>query len=119
MARTDLTPITIPTRWSTTPVALTWTAADVSNGNQFTLSGDEIVLVHNNDVGAQTITVTSSPDPYGRSADIDAVSIPAGEYRVLQRFPVDGWQQSDGKLYIDASDADVRFAVIKLPSGSA
>ena len=118
MARTDLTPITIPTRWSVTPIALTWTAADAVNGNQFTLSGDEVVLVRNDDAGAQTVTVTSTPDFLGRSGDIDAVSIPAGEYRVLQRFPVEGWQQNDGKLYLSASSANIFFAVIKLPSGS-
>lgn len=119
MARTELTPITAPTRWSITPVELEWTAADAVNGNQFTLTGVEVLLVHNSSGGALTVTVTSAADPYGRSSDIDAHSIPASEYRVLQRFPVDGWQQNDGKLYVDGSAAGILFAVIRLPSGSA
>lgn len=119
MARTEVTPITIPTRFSTTPVELVWVAADVANGNQFTLTGDEILLARNDAAGAQTVTVASFADAFGRIGDIDAHSIDPGEYRVLQRFPVEGWQQNDGKLYVNASDAGVFLAVIRLPGGSA
>lgn len=96
-----------------TPVTATFTFADVVNGNEFRNTGREFVVVQNNDAGAQTVTVTSQPHSRtGRLGHITAASIPAAAYRVFQVFPPDGWA-TGGVTLISASDADVRFAVLR------
>ena len=114
MARTALTPIDCPLQWATTPATLTWTAADNVNGNEFTWTGKEILLVRNDDVGAQLVTIDSVPDPYTREGD-QTQSVPAGAYRIFgSPFPSTGWLQADGKIYVDAASANVMLAVITI-----
>lgn len=114
MARTNLTPIDAPGCYGADPAALAWAAADVANKNQVTLTGREIVLAHNSGAVAHTITVTSAQDPYKRTGDVTA-QIPAGEYRVFGPVALDGWMQSDGRLYLEADHAEILFAILRLP----
>ena len=114
MARTALTPIDAPASYATGGAALTWTAADPTNKNEVILTGREILLARNDDAAAQTVTVHSVGDPYSRTGDASR-EIAAGEYGVFQMFPTCGWQQSNGKLNIDAASANVKFAVLRLP----
>lgn len=79
------------------------------------LTGKEILLVHNANAGAQTVTISSVVDPYKRTGDITTYSVGIGEYAAFPPFPKDGWAQSDGYLYFAASAADVNFAVLRLP----
>lgn len=90
-------------------------AADVANKEQVALTGREIVLVRNDDVGAQTVTFTSTPDEKGRSGDITAYSVGAGETAMFGPFGLKGWQQADGNLYFEASDAGMMIAVVRTP----
>lgn len=120
MARTALTPQSLPGSTPSLPLAadsadITWTAADNVNGNDVPHTGREIVLVRNDNVGAQTVTITSVADPYNRTGDITTYSVGIGEYAAFGPFDVAGWKQADGKLYLDASAADVFFAVLRLP----
>lgn len=116
MPRTALTVVELPTPYVTTgPVDPGLAASDEINGNDFDLTGEEIVIVRNVNVGAQTITITSAPSPITkRVANITAISIPADAVRVFQKFTVAGWRQTDGKLYIDTSHADVEVAVVRI-----
>lgn len=91
------------------------TAADVANKNQFVAGGNDLVIAQNTDVAAQTVTITSAPDPYGRIKDIASYSIPAGGIAIFGPFPVLGWQQPDGRIYLEASSANVQFGVVELP----
>lgn len=116
MARTDLTKTNATVGgYPTAGVAITMTAADTVNQNQFAAQGQDLVIAHNTGVTGHTVTITSAADPYGRTGDITAESIAAGEYRVYGPFPRIGWEQSDGKFYLEANDAEVKFGVIKLP----
>lgn len=115
MARTDLTAIAAPGSYATSGTAITWTAADATNGNQFTLTGKQLVLVYNSDTSAHSVTVTSSADEYGRSGDITAESVAAGAYKMFGPFKLPGWVQTDGNLYLSADSATISFAVITLP----
>lgn len=128
MARTAVTPIVPPGKYPTLPLsalaaAFSFTAADVPNGNQAPSTGREILLVRNTDAAPQTVTVTSSPDLLSRSGDIAAYSLPIGsvnpQFAVLGPFPVSGWKQPDGNLYFSGSSANIAFAVVQLPAGSA
>jgi hypothetical protein len=113
MARTALTAIVCGGPWDYDGVALTWTAADAALKNQVTLTGREIVLVDNTNVGAQTVTFTSVADPYGRTKDM-SFSIPAANKRIFGPFTRQGWD-SGGQLLIDCAAADVMLCVLRLP----
>lgn len=114
---TALTKTTAPGSYPTDGVAITFTAADAVNKDQFVMSGDDLLLVHNTHGSTgYTFTITSIADPHGRTADIATEAIAAGVVRVLGPFKNKvGWVQSDGNLYLEANNAAVKFAVIKLP----
>lgn len=117
MAKTTLSPIAMPGPYAIAPSTLAWTAADVAEGNQFASTGKEILLARNADVtNPHNVTITSTPEPVtGRTGHITNYSIPASEFRVFQLFPVVGWKQNDGFIYVTADSAQIEFAVLRLP----
>lgn len=115
MARTILTKDTAPGTNAAIGKVLTETVWDNVNGNRFVATGKELVVAHNTDVGAQTVSVTSVADPYGRTGNITTFSIPAGSIAVFGPFNVQGWQQADGYIYLDAAVVAVKFAILVLP----
>lgn len=91
-------------------------AADVANKNQFPYSGREIIIARNSGGTANTVTLTSNPDEHGRSGDITAYSIPAGDVFVFNAIGgLDGWKQADGMFYLEASNVAVLFTIVSLP----
>lgn len=117
MARTPITPEILPVEFPLTEEVLGWTNADVANGNAFTWTGKEILLVWNSDgavarnVTIQSVAVNGRLDPKHNIAQ----SIPFGEYRVYN-FRGQGWKQSaDGFVYVSGDNAAVRFVVLRLP----
>lgn len=124
MAELSLTPQTLVGKYPATPLSandadITFTAsgADYADGAAFPHTGKEIILVRNDNVGAQTITISSVVDEKKRSGDITTYSIGAGEYAAFGPFPVDGWRQADGDMNIEFSEADLYVAILRLPSG--
>jgi len=115
MARTTLTPTLAPKGYGTAGVAVTFTAWDATNGNQFLCTGKEVLVVQNSGVAPQTVTITSQADPYGRSGDITAESIAIGAFHVFQQFPQEGWADAGGMVHVDGSTVDIKFAVLRLP----
>lgn len=96
---------------------LTMTAADTSNQNQFVASGRDLVIAHNTGGSAYTVTITSKEDPhYGRLGTITTYSIGAGEIAIFGPFKRPGWVQSDGYVYLEASNAAVDFGIAALPA---
>lgn len=117
MPRTSLTPKTAPGSYPTVTadsLDLTMTAADISNLNQFSASGNDLIFIHNSGASPYTVTITSAPDPYGRSADIATYSLAAGEYAVVGPMKLAGWVQADGKIYLQGSNASVKFGIVAL-----
>lgn len=101
------------------PVALSLnaveTAADVANGNRFTLSGHEILLAHNTDSASHNLGIVSSPDSRGRSQDIAAYAIAAGKIAMFSFLSgQEGWAEGDGMCHVTADDATVKFSVLYL-----
>lgn len=115
MPRVTLTRTNSPGPNPSAGVAVTMTAADTSNKEQFALTGREILLVHNTGASSYTYTITSVADPYGRTGDITTQSIAAGAIHTLGPFGLAGWQQTDGRLYLEASNTAVKFGVVALP----
>lgn len=121
MARLALPVKQLPAKYPALPIAanaldVTWTAAGAAfaDGFSFPLTGKEILLVRNGNVGAQTVTINSVADPYRRTGDITAYSVGPGEYAVFPQFQMTGWQQPNGLLHGAASAADVMLAVLRL-----
>ena len=117
MARTALTKTTAPGGYgaSLAGANLTLAAADISNLNSFVANGNDLVIAQNTGVSAYTVTITSAPDAYGRTGDIATESLAAGEIHIFGPFPLPGWQQTDGSIYLQASNAAVKFGIVKLP----
>lgn len=120
MARVLVAAQTTPGAYPTLPITansrdLTFQAGDNSLGNYTSIvEGKTLVVVHNTDSGAHTVTFTSQPDTYGRSGDISSYSLGAGELGLFGPFKALGWSDA-GNLDIDCSDNTVKFAVITLP----
>ncbi len=116
MPRTVLPPTPLPSEVGVAAGAdVTWTAADVANGNAFHVTGDQVLLARNTDGAApHNVTVTSVPDGLGRTKDIGPDSIPANGTRVYPRFGLIGWRQADGMVYVSADAATIEFAVLQL-----
>ena len=120
MARTTLTKTTALGPYGDYSAAnaadLAMAAADTTNYNQFVASSRDLVIAHNTGGSAYTVTITSSDDPYGRTGDVAAYSLGAGEYAVFGPFKRPGWVQADGYVYLQASNAAVKFGVVALPA---
>lgn len=114
MARTTLTKSAALGSYNHAGVVLTMTAADVANMNQFVASGNDLLVIHNTAGSDYTFTVTSSADAYGRTKDITTETIAAGAYKIVGPLQITGWIQSDGKIYLAASNAGVKFGIVAL-----
>lgn len=117
MPRTALTKTSAPGPYPTAGTTLTWNDADSANGNDFAMTGRDLVLVRNGHaVTTKTYTVTSAADSQGRTKNITAESLTAGAVVVLGPFRnKSGWAQASNKFYIDGEDNNIKIAVILLP----
>lgn len=88
------------------------TAANTTDKEQFAIADGDVILVQNTGAGSHTYTVTSVADPtYGRTGDVSGVTIAAGAIHAL-RVGVNGWRQTDGKVYLEANHAEVKFGIL-------
>lgn len=121
MARQTLTKLTAQGSFPVIPLTalsadLTLTAADATNKEQFASSGKDLVVAFNSGVSARTVTITSVADAKNnRTGDITTYALAAGKYAFFGPFERNGWMQSDGNIYLEASHADVKWGVIALP----
>lgn len=93
---------------------VTWAALDNTNGSAVVMTGKDLLLVRNPTAGSVTFTLGTVADPYGRTASI-ADAIAAGAMRMYGPLRQTGFQQSDGRLYLDASATGLEYAVLALP----
>lgn len=93
---------------------LVWTAADATNKEQFIPDADNLILVWNTHATtAYTFTITSVVDERNRTGDIGPFTLQAGEIAAY-RLQKSGFLQSDGYIYMEANNAAVKYAIIKL-----
>lgn len=121
MPRTALPIITAPGPYPSLPFTanaqdMVFTAGDAGNNNSFVSTGRELVIVQNTGAGARTVTFLSVADDKRRTGDITAYSLGAGEFGIFGPFATDGWKQTDGTISVNPEHAEVKFAVIRLPS---
>lgn len=120
MPRTVLTPVAIKGPYPVLPVTalsldVTYVAGDNVNGNEFTGTGREVLLVRNTAGGAGTFTLTSSANDLRRLGTITAYSVGAGLVSAFWFGNLAGWDQGAGKIYIDVSAATMTLVVLRLP----
>lgn len=92
-----------------------------AGGDTISITGRQFIVIQNTGVGARTFTITSVADEKGRTGDITAYSLAAGEFAYfpggLTNSP--GWKNSStGLLTITPSHAEVKYAVFTLPAGT-
>jgi hypothetical protein len=94
---------------------ITLTACDAVNGNAFTATGHEILLVQNTDgAGAHTITVSSLPDALGRSdSSLTNYSIPTSGFIAIHLSTLAGWRQATGQVFTTCNSNLLKFAVLQ------
>jgi hypothetical protein len=128
MARAAITPFTPLGAYPDLPlvagsVTVVPTAADAANLNAAAFGDAEelLVIALNTDVAnTRTITITSVEDHRNRTGDITTYSIAvapgSGESKIaiFGPFKREGWIQTDKRLYFEASNASVKFIVVKL-----
>jgi len=110
---TTLIPDTVPDTWSSTPASVTMNNGDPT-GNDFALTGQEIVYVKNEDVGTQILNITSVACAHGRTGNI-AQSMGTGAHYVFPYFTRDGWMGGAGRLAMTPAVAGIKIAVLRLP----
>lgn len=121
MARLTLTPVVPKGSFPTLPLSADSAdmafavAGTYTDGEGWANTGREVLIAYNS--GASPYTVTISSVAYlGRTGDITAYSLAAGEFAIFGPFDPRGWNQADGQVYVVGSNAAVKFAVIQLPS---
>ena len=119
MARTELTVNSIkgsyPGDISAGDLDISFEAGDDTNGNYYTSTGREIVMATNTGSSSNTITITSSNDPYLRDADISSYSISADSYMAIGPLQRTGWANGSGQVNIDVGAADIEIAIVRIP----
>jgi len=78
------------------------------------MGNTDVLLAWNSDpTNPYTFTISSIADERNRTGDITTYSLAAGEIGAF-RLKKAGWQQADGKCYLEASNAAIKFAVLAL-----
>lgn len=94
-------------------------AAGATSTDTFVCTGRQVLLAFNSGAAPYTVTISSVDDERGRSEDITAYSLDAGEYAVfgvgLTNLP--GWRQTNGTIIVDVENVAVKWAVLTLPTG--
>ena len=107
-----------PTQWpiGAQPNALAldfvFTAMDNVNGNCIIMNGPLLLLF--TDSGSNTMTISSVPDYLGRSNDVTAYAVGSGLFSAIY-VPVVGYRQTNGYLYLTASNAAVKVVAFACP----
>lgn len=112
--RQTQTVVSAPGSYASSGTKVTMTAADTSNYDQFLSTGKELVIAHNTDSGAHTVTITSVADEYGRTGNISQ-SVAANSIYTFGPFKEHGWEQTGGYIYLQADSTTIEFGVIKVP----
>lgn len=87
-------------------------AADPVNGNYFTSSGRDMLLVFNSDAVSHTFGIQSAPDQFGRFANI-TYTVAAGGYEAVIITSQAIYTQPNGQVILSASDSHISFLPIQ------
>lgn len=96
-------------------LTVTLTACDNVNGNQYTFTGREVLVMQNTDTSAHTISVNTIADPYGgTNTTLTSYSLPATSVSMIQMKYSQGWLQTGGVIQIAACSSNlIKLAVVQ------
>jgi hypothetical protein len=114
MAQTALTRTPGTSKYPIAGALVTMNAGDNINGNKTNLTGKEILIVRAT-AASLTLTISSTPDPQGRTKDITTEAFTNGDVKCYGPFELAGWQQADGQLYMTPSATTLLIGVLVLP----
>lgn len=117
-AFTPLTAIVLPlnnAQITAGQLTVTMTACDTTNGNQYTYTGRDILVLQNTDTSAHAISVNTIADPFGgTNSSLTSYSLPASSISAIQMKYAQGWLQSGGVIEIaPCSSALIKVAVLQ------
>lgn len=93
---------------------ITWAAATIGS-TTFTVTGKELILVHNTGISSATLTLVSVADRYNRSGTISDYALGGGEYAAFWVGNIIGWRDSAGIMTIQSATSGHNIAVIRIP----
>lgn len=96
--------------------AFAFNASDEVNKDEIQMRGgrgQELVICRNTDSAPHTVTIEGVEDPFGRTITV-TYNIPPRTFAAFGPFEPVGWRQLDGKLYLNADDPAVQFAVLRV-----
>jgi len=117
-ATTALTPVVLiqnnASSVSAGALTVTMTACDNVNGNSYSATGREVLLMQNTDTSAHSITITPVADPYGgTNTQFTTYSLPASSISAVQMKYVIGWANT-GVITIPACSSNlIKLAVLQ------
>lgn len=114
MARTTLAVLSLTGCFPPSSTDQTPAAADAVNGNDFALTGGEVIIVRNSGASGRTFTLESAPDAFNRLGNVTE-TIGAGKTRVYGPFAVQGWRQTSGKMHVTGEHSELEIVVLKPP----
>lgn len=111
MARANLT---VQTASAAVPrAAVTMTAVDGTNGNQWSYTGRRVLMVTNDSASAVTVTINSNANVHGLTVPNRTVSVAAGATALIPEGSEA--RQDDGMVYVDwSAGTSVTAAVLEL-----
>ena len=117
MARVSLTPTTILGPYPASPSAggfdVTFTAVDEVSGNEFTLTGKEILVFHTTATVSGGVTFTSVADSdLSRTGNLTA-TVDSGTYVAFHAGALDGWRQTTGAFYFTGSVSGMEVGILR------
>jgi len=92
---------------------LTMNVPDIVNGNHFVATGKDLVVMHNANVAAKYVTITSVANKWGRTGTLTEIDIPATSYAIFGPMVVSGWAD-DGLILITAEAVDTFIGIVNL-----
>jgi hypothetical protein len=117
MARTTLTKITAPGAYEGAFTTFAFTAfqgTTSTNGEQFSLTGSELIVIRNPTTATGSVVLKSVDDPQGRQEDVTQV-MATGEFAVIGPMKLTGWINTDGNFYLEGTSTSLEVAIIKIP----
>ncbi len=114
MPRTALTTVSTAT-FSEGVADVGFEAADQSNGNSFTNTGSELLIVNNGSGGNVTITVTAFANRATfNEAWTKTLLVATTDVGLIGPFPTDKFNQADETVYVDwDTDTSITVAVLR------
>ena len=112
MPRTTITAVPADQINLTSYASVTWTPADVGNGNATPSTGRQELWIRNVNAASPP---TSHRVTLHTTAGTMEFTIAGKTYGRINAMPDSGFKQTDGNIWFEADDSEIEFAVVNRP----